>query len=60
MSHKTMNLETLYYDEKARADFFEGYDKIIQWCKDFGFLKAASDHTKTRNRILSEIAELDA
>jgi hypothetical protein len=53
------NIETLVYDRKARDEFFANYDKLIKWCKDFGFLKAAVDHAQNKKRLIEHVSLLD-
>ncbi|AYD01717.1 hypothetical protein [Neorhizobium sp. NCHU2750] len=53
------SVETLIYDLKARQEFFDGYDKMIKWGKDNGFVKSALEHQRNRKRIWDEITMLD-
>jgi hypothetical protein len=54
----TTNLQTLVYDKKAYDAFFAGYDKIIDWCMDFGFLDEAQDHVEIRDSIRAAVKKL--
>lgn len=56
--NSTTTLTTLVYDKKAHDAFFAGYDKLIDWCMDFGFLEAAQDHVETRDTIKAAITKL--
>ena len=52
-------IEMLVYDRKARDEFFANYDKLIQWSKDYGFLKAAMDHAQNKKRLIEYVSMLD-
>jgi hypothetical protein len=55
----SIDYETLVYDFKARKEFFANYDKLIRWCKEFGFLEAARNHQHNRKRLWDEVSLLD-
>ncbi|NSY48296.1 hypothetical protein [Agrobacterium tumefaciens] len=56
---ENITLETLVYDKTARDSFFYEYDRLIGWCKEFGYFEAALDHKRNRQRIWDEVALLD-
>lgn len=56
---ENITLESLVYDRKARDKFFYEYDRLIGWCKEYGYLDAALDHKRNRDRIWVEATLLD-
>ena len=56
---ENITLETLVYDKTARDKFFYEYDRLIGWCKEFGYFEAALDHKRNRQRIWAEVALID-
>lgn len=51
--------EVLLYDQRARKQFFDDLDKLIKWCKDFGYFQTALDHAATRSAIREKLEMLD-
>ncbi|TWF49893.1 hypothetical protein [Neorhizobium alkalisoli] len=58
MSHKN-TFEMLVYDKKAREEFFDAYERLISWCKQYGYWKAAMDHASSRNEMKAALELLD-
>ncbi|WP_296076701.1 hypothetical protein [uncultured Agrobacterium sp.] len=56
---ENITFDTLVYDRKARDKFFYEYDRLIGWCKEYGYLDAALDHKRNRKRIWDEVTLLD-